>query len=77
MIKDVEGDKGYGPGTKFVFFDHVPGPYAVEYLPSQPEPRVDERQFHKDADPKADWDVIFEDRDHFILHFENKKPTPH
>ncbi len=76
LIKDLEMDKGFGPGTKFFFLDHVPGPYAVEYVASQPEPRVDERQFHKDADPGPDWDLMFEHRDHFILHFEDKKPPP-
>ena len=32
LIRDVEMDKGHGHGTKFNFLDHVPGPYAVEYL---------------------------------------------
>jgi hypothetical protein len=76
MIKDCEVHKGHGPGTSFSFLDNVPGPYAVEYPPSQPEPRVDERQVHKKMDSKPDWDDIFDHRDHFILNFESKKTPP-
>jgi len=76
MIKDCEVDKGHGPGTSFSFLDHIPGPYAVEYPPSQPEPRVDERQVHKNIDSKPDWDEIFDHRDHYIVHFTNLEPPP-
>jgi len=76
LIKDTEVKKGCGPGTHFSFLDHVPGPYAVEYPSSEPEPRVDERQFHKNSISKVDWDVIFDCRDHFILNFENKNSPP-
>jgi hypothetical protein len=76
LIKDVEMDKGYGPGTSFSFLDHIPGPYAVEYLPTQPEPHVDERQVHKDIDSKPDWDAAFDHRDHFIVNFIDSKPPP-
>ena len=70
LIRDCEWGKGHGPGTSFSFLDHVPGPYAVEYPPSQPEPRVDERQVHRDLEPTRDWDIDFNRRDHFILNFK-------
>jgi hypothetical protein len=76
LIKDVETDKGHGPGTTFSFLDHVPGPYAVEYLPSQPEPRVDEREIHKKLDSKPDWDAAFDQRDHFVVNFISLEPPP-
>lgn len=77
LVRDCELQKGHGPGTKFFFLDHVPSPYAVEYLPNVPEPRVDERHLHKTiADSNADWDAIFDERDHYILNFENKEPPP-
>lgn len=76
LIKDNEVDKGHGPGTTYNFLDHVPGPYAVEFPPSQPEPRVDERQLHKQIDSKPDWDAAFDHRDHFIVNFMDRKPPP-
>ncbi len=76
LIKDCEMDKGHGPGTTFSFLDHVPGPYAVEYPPSQPEPRIDERQVHKDMDSKPDWDKVFDHRDRFIVNFMIPVPPP-
>ncbi len=74
LIRDSETAKGHGPGTKFSFLDHIPGPYVVDYLPTVPEPRVDERQVHKNVDPDPNWDDIFDQRDHFILNFENRPP---
>ena len=74
LVPDVELKKGYGPGTTLSFLDHVPGPYAVAYGPTQPEPRVDERQIHKDIDPPYDWDMVFDHRDQFIVNFENPPP---
>ena len=63
LLRDCEVAKGHGPGTTFSFLDHVPGPYAVEYSPRQPEPRLDERQIHRDIDPRRDWDEAFDYRD--------------
>ena len=74
LLKDVEVDKGHGSGTTFNFLDHVPGSYAVDYPPTRPEPRVDERQVHKQIDPKPDWDAAFDRRDHFVVNFESLKP---
>jgi hypothetical protein len=74
MLKDIEVAKGHGPGTTFSFLDHVPGPYAVEFPPSQPEPHVDERQFHKKIHSKVDWDAAFDHRDHYVINFMDRKP---
>lgn len=75
LIRDCEVAKGHGPGTKFFFLDHLPGPYAVEYLPAVPEPRVDERAFLKSASPGTDWDVRCDRRDQFVQYFNDPPPS--
>lgn len=75
-IKDGEAHKGHGPGTNFFFLDHVPGPCAMEYLPGQPEPRVDELKFYHEINPGVDWADAFAQRDWFIQHFEPLKTPP-
>jgi hypothetical protein len=62
-IKEFEEKKGHGPGTKFFFLDHIPGPNCIEFLPGQPEPRVDERKIYNDLTPRPDWDAIFTKRE--------------
>jgi hypothetical protein len=73
LLQDVETAKGHGAGTTFSFFDHVPGPYAVEYAPRGPEPHLDERKICRELYPQRDWDKIFDLRDEYILNFENKE----
>ena len=68
--------KGHGPGTQFVFLDHIPGPCAMEFLPNQPEPRADELKFYHECNPGADWDSAFAKRDWYILNFEMPKDAP-
>jgi hypothetical protein len=54
---DHEKKEGHGPGSRFVFTDHIPGPLAQKLRPNETEEQYDEIL------PKYDWDAIFAKRE--------------
>jgi hypothetical protein len=75
-VKDLTSQGGHGPGSQFFFLDHVPGPFFYEVKPGQPEPRVDELAYYKQADSKIDWDKAFAHRDEVLKHDGTSKANP-
>lgn len=61
-VKGSVVKKGHGPGSRLCFLDHVPGPCAFEIKPGQQEPRFNELEVYKKAEPGIDWDPIFGER---------------
>jgi hypothetical protein len=41
-VQQVEDQRGHGPGSTFMFLDHVPGPAVWSYCPGQPEAQIHE-----------------------------------
>jgi len=67
-IKDLEDKNGHGPGTRFFFWDHIPGPCVFSIKPNEPEPLQDERQFYRDHFPDRDWEQVFAEQEATTLH---------
>lgn len=60
-IKDVTVKNGHGPGSRFLFVDHLPGPLTLSIKPTETEPQWDDLQACKTAYPDEDWDAIVAD----------------
>jgi hypothetical protein len=61
--RDHEKKEGHGPGSRFVFTDHIPGPLAQKLRPNETEEQYDELAVYKQILPKYDWDAIFAKRE--------------
>ena len=62
-VKDIEIKQGFGPGSRLVFLDDIPGPCVLTAKPDQTEMAFDERDFYKKLDPAFDWDALFTERE--------------
>jgi hypothetical protein len=58
-ILDIQNQCGWGPGSKLVFQDRIPGPLALEIRAKEVEGQFNELQTYKEAHPQHDWDKIF------------------
>jgi hypothetical protein len=65
-IKDLVEGAGHGPGSRFVFLDHIPGPSIFEIKPGELEQRHDEIEYYKKVSPGHDWEAIVAERDRQI-----------
>lgn len=57
-VRGYEESLGFGPGSRLVFQDNLPGPKLLKINPKQVEPVFDELEAYKRAHPEYDWDTI-------------------